>query len=266
MPDKTCEIAFFSGTGNTSLVVAEIAKVLSESDVSLSVKAIEKFSPDGLEESDVLGLAFPVAAGATYPLVLDFLEKLPRGSGRKVFLAVTMGSAPGNVGLHVRELLLGKGYVPTGIAQIIMPTNFRRLRSQSMRDKEVLEKGLESARAFARTYIDGGTQWEQGDDRPDFPGMVRDVATLWNILRSRYRLSVNEARCTGCDLCAEVCPVGNITMERGLPVFGDNCQVCMRCFSLCPERAITVGGVEYEQWSTSEEPWKVEGFEPPDEC
>lgn len=262
MSCKTCEIAFFSGTGNTSLAVAEIAKVLSNSDLSVSVRAIENSSPDDLGRSDLLGIAFPVAAGATYPFVLDFMEKLPSSSGGKAFLAVTMGSSPGNVGLHVRELLREKGYAPTGMAQIIMPTNFRRLRSPNMRDREVLREGLESARSFARSYLEGGTSWDPGDIEPDFGGMMKDAATLWRVLRSRYVLSVNESRCDGCGLCAEVCPVGNITMEQDLPVFHDNCQVCMRCFSLCPQKAIAVGGVEYEQWSTSEEPWRIEGFGP----
>jgi ferredoxin len=44
--------------------------------------------------------------------------------------------------------------------------------------------------------------------------------------------------CTGCGLCAENCPAGNISMEGDKPVFGKDCCLCLRCVYACPAGAI----------------------------
>ena len=39
--------------------------------------------------------------------------------------------------------------------------------------------------------------------------------------------------CTGCGLCAEKCPLGNIELTDGLPHWGEKCTQCMACICLC---------------------------------
>ena len=49
--------------------------------------------------------------------------------------------------------------------------------------------------------------------------------------------------CTGCGLCASLCPRGNIRIEGGKPVFGSNCMGCLSCVQLCPEAALNIGNI-----------------------
>ena len=44
--------------------------------------------------------------------------------------------------------------------------------------------------------------------------------------------------CMGCGQCARICPVGNIAMQDGKPVFGAKCEQCMACIQWCPQAAI----------------------------
>jgi ferredoxin len=44
--------------------------------------------------------------------------------------------------------------------------------------------------------------------------------------------------CTRCGLCAQVCPVENIRLEKGIPVWMDHCQHCLACLQWCPVEAI----------------------------
>jgi MinD superfamily P-loop ATPase len=50
-------------------------------------------------------------------------------------------------------------------------------------------------------------------------------------------MRLDKEKCTKCGICAKLCPVGNITMD-GYPVQGLKCQYCLRCCSLCPEKAL----------------------------
>ncbi|MCX5694554.1 MAG: EFR1 family ferrodoxin, partial [Candidatus Omnitrophica bacterium] len=45
-------------------------------------------------------------------------------------------------------------------------------------------------------------------------------------------------KCTKCGLCVKVCPVMNIQMQDGKPVWLTHCQHCMGCLQWCPVEAI----------------------------
>ena len=47
--------------------------------------------------------------------------------------------------------------------------------------------------------------------------------------------------CISCGKCASVCPLGNIDLENGRPVWKNNCTHCMACICRCPKEAIEYG-------------------------
>jgi ferredoxin len=47
--------------------------------------------------------------------------------------------------------------------------------------------------------------------------------------------------CNGCAVCSRVCPAGNITMDKGKPVWNRRCQQCFACLQWCPSKAIQYG-------------------------
>ena len=55
------------------------------------------------------------------------------------------------------------------------------------------------------------------------------------------RLKISNA-CTGCGLCARLCPADNLTLKNGKAAAGKHCTMCYRCISSCPARAITLLG------------------------
>lgn len=50
-----------------------------------------------------------------------------------------------------------------------------------------------------------------------------------------------EDTCTSCEICVNVCPVNNITLDEGRPRWQHKCQQCLACINFCPERCIQFG-------------------------
>ncbi|VVE04903.1 4Fe-4S ferredoxin [Pandoraea iniqua] len=54
---------------------------------------------------------------------------------------------------------------------------------------------------------------------------------------------VNEARCTGCNICVRACPTNVFdAVKDGIPQIArpDDCQTCFMCELYCPEDALFV--------------------------
>ena len=47
--------------------------------------------------------------------------------------------------------------------------------------------------------------------------------------------------CISCGKCVKVCPLNNIYLEKGKPVWERNCTHCMACICRCPSQAIEYG-------------------------
>ena len=60
---------------------------------------------------------------------------------------------------------------------------------------------------------------------------------------ARIRKFEADENCTGCGLCASLCPRGNIRIENGKPSFSANCMGCLSCVQLCPEAALNIGNI-----------------------
>ena len=54
-------------------------------------------------------------------------------------------------------------------------------------------------------------------------------------------LIIDSEACIGCGKCVELCPLSNIYLENGKPVWGKNCTHCMACICYCPKEAIEYG-------------------------
>jgi electron transfer flavoprotein alpha subunit len=59
-------------------------------------------------------------------------------------------------------------------------------------------------------------------------------------LASEGPIRLDRERCTGCGVCASVCPFGAIEIVEGYPVIGESCRLCASCVEACPSKALTI--------------------------
>ncbi len=71
------------------------------------------------------------------------------------------------------------------------------------------------------------------------PGLFYGLGYIM-IQKMAMTFSVTD-KCNSCGLCARVCPVSNITIESGKPVWHNKCEFCYACLSWCPQAAIESG-------------------------
>lgn len=129
-----------------------------------------------------------------------------------------------------------------GCAAITMLENYLALFRVPDRDEAIAVVDR------AESAIDGAAA-AIAEDRP-FPAPTVSATGKLNsgiVNRLFYPAFVHAAKfyatdaCVSCGKCAAVCPLGNIALTDGKPVWGKNCTHCMACICRCPSRAIEYG-------------------------
>lgn len=242
------DIYYFSGTGNTLLVARKLVEVFQKRGMDVQLFKMEKSDPARIDISHNIGLAFPVAVQSTFPLVWEFIEKLPPGRSTGIFMVDTLAGFSGGVVGPLRRLLVRKGYRPLGAVEIIMPRNFYPARLDPDKNERKKQSGLKKAEEFALAIVNGTARWGRIPIISDLICKLSRSGKVVNFLRKKgSKFRINETACTRCGSCFKLCPVENIVLEDGeYPVFLDQCQQCMRCISFCPTGAIIVSGKKYQ--------------------
>lgn len=247
MKPKAIDFYYFTGTGNTLLVVRAMSEVFREHGLVVNLRRMELASCGDVAMDHVLGLAFPVAVQSTYPLVWEFMRALPQAQGTEAFMVDTLMMYSGAIVGPLRQVLRDKGYRPIAAREIIMPNNFYPLRIDEGK-KAKIAKGLEEARCYAQEIIEGRAHWGHIPVLPDlFHALVGNAMVWKGVAAVGRRFVVDKALCTQCRLCERLCPVDNIALAP-YPEYGGKCQQCMRCVSFCPTEAIRLPWFRHERY------------------
>lgn len=70
---------------------------------------------------------------------------------------------------------------------------------------------------------------------------------VWCKYKLRARDFYTTDQCIGCGKCVRLCPLNNITLKDGRPVWSDQCTHCMACIGNCPTEAIEYGTITQEK-------------------
>lgn len=243
-------IYYFTGTGNS----LKIAKDLSERiNGSRLVQINKKLMDSGIRAvAGKVGIVFPVYADGLPLIVEKFIRNLVINKNSYVFAVANFGGAVGMSLYQMEDLLAKKGINLSAAFEILMPDNtqimFPPLPPEEQEECLKSEQGLvpKIAEIINKGRIDinciellrkKGKSWK----RPEFEPykMEKD---FWC-----------DEKCNTCGICEKVCPVNNIIMNKGRPVWQGHCEQCLACMQWCPQEAIQ-SGTRTTEWGRYHNP------------
>ena len=233
------ELFYFTGTGNSLAVARRLAGLLGAPDPSPMARRLG--DPEVAPGAGAVGLVYPVHHWGPADLVLRFARLLRARGDAYVFAVATYGNHSGrafqdldralrarghglDAGFHVRTV---QNYVP--VFPVPGDDVLRRILSDA--DAQV-------DRIAATVDARGRGEREHWWWRPAVRAYYISSKTG---LHEKDRQFVATEGCDSCGVCAQVCPVGNIAMEGGRPVWQHRCEQCFACINWCPRGAIEWG-------------------------
>jgi len=239
---------WFSGTGNTKIIVDNFVKAITQKGVEVSLWNIEDTKPEDVDITAVVGLAFPVAVSGTYPFVWDFISNLPKSDGIDIFMIDTLGMFSGGIVGPTKKVIKSKGYNPIGAIEVIMPSNYFVKKIDEEKNRKKIKKSIAKINQFADNLYNNKTTWSRIPIFSDILSILPKSKNVWQGVKKTHKFSVNKDKdkCTGCEICVKICPVNNLFINKnGIAEYKDECIICMRCTSFCPVEAIGIKNKNY---------------------
>jgi len=229
---------YFSATGNTLVVARDISASLDGAELIPIAKALKSGAG---ASADVIGIIFPVYMFGLPLIVADFLKGLTVKSGAYVFAVATYGGAQGRALQMAGDILKRRGIALDAGFSVLMPGNYTPLYGAipEEKQKEMFDKEPVRVKEIAERVRRRETGIMEGS--PAIPNFLL-YALLYRGGSSQIRKSDRyfwaDEKCTRCGLCEKVCPVSDIRLEDGRPVWLGHCEHCMACLQWCPPEAI----------------------------
>lgn len=236
-------VLYFSATGNTEYVARELARQLNDECIDL-LPRIRAGDLSPLYSDRPFIICAPVYVCEMPRFLSKYLKQQPFSGSREVYCVFTSGGYCGISGPLAKALFRKKGMAYRGHAEITMPRNYVANDSYPMLPPDEVEARIRKAQSqidHTAAYIRAGKPL-----RARHVFLFESLITLpFNPVWCKYKLTAKDFfvtdACVGCGKCAKLCPLNNITIKDGKPVWGDRCTHCMACIANCPTEAIEYG-------------------------
>ena len=234
-------ILYFSGTGN-SRYAAEVLAAVTGDDLHDMTPDLRSRKAPALHSESPWVVAAPAYAWRLPRIVESWLRGAKLTGSKQVYFVLTCGSSTGNARGKAKHLARLCGLQDMGLCSVVMPENYvamftvpeEELACEIIREAvPVLERAgrqILQRKPFERELPQAGG------------GFLTEVVNplFYALCVKDKRFFVTDA-CTGCGLCEKRCPMTNIRLEDGKPVWGGECTHCMACICRCPREAVEYG-------------------------
>lgn len=234
-------ILYFTGTGNSEYTAKRIGRETKDEVIDLFERIRNRDFSD-MHSDRPWVIAAPTYAWRIPRILRDWLEKTNLSGSREIYFVMTCGGSIGNAGKYLNDLCSSKNMKYLGCFPVVMPENYIAMYSAPAREEalEIIQQA-DAKIDEAADFIKAGKQF------PERSLTVKDKLSSSIVNDIFYPMFVHAKKfyaqdtCISCGKCAAVCPLNNIRMEKGRPVWGTECTHCMACICRCPKEAIEYG-------------------------
>lgn len=231
-------ILYFTGTGNSRYTAEMIATVIG--GTTLSINEYIKTEKAGSFQSEApYVFVCPTYAWRIPRIVEHFLETSKFRGSRKAYFVLTCGTETGNASGYAKALCKKKSMEFMGLAAVVMPENYIALYDvpDRMQAQIIVQKSVPQMFKIAEAIKNGRPL-----ETPPVTALDKFRSAVVNPEFYRFVVSAKgfhvTDKCSSCGKCTEMCPLNNIRLEAGKPIWGEKCTHCMACICACPQEAI----------------------------
>jgi ferredoxin len=243
-------IFYFSGTGNSKWVATQLANHFSDAlyQIGEYERIAAPLAPQfELKSDEKIGFVFPIHSWGMPPIVVDFIADMQWSgyNNQLIYCVMTCGGECGLTKHQFIKVMEAKGLGCQHIYSVIMPNSYICMKGFDIDPKNVQEQKKQQVNIDLPKIISAIEKDQPIDFYQKGKRFSKIKSTLIYKIFAKYSLtdqafSSNE-ECTSCGKCVKVCPVGNIELFDGKPVWKGNCTQCLACIHHCPTTAIEYG-------------------------
>ena len=256
------KVYYFSPTGGTRQVAQYLAEKLgallhAEVEYHSYTLPREREALPVFDADDIVLWATPVYAGRIPNKTLDYVRaaithsstQALKQSGIKSIALVTFGNrAYDNALAELVGLMEEVGMKPVGAAAMVTRHSFSDTLGAGRPNEEDLAALDRFAEQLAAKLSISNSQLSilkvPGEAHPEkYYTPLKTNNAPAGFLKAKP--SCNPDRCTRCGKCLEICPMGSIESNDGIPAFDGICIKCQACRRRCPTGAIAFTDPEY---------------------
>ena len=235
-------VFYFSGTGNSKYIGRRIADGIGDNifAINSALKKNELFDDSNI---DLLVFSIPTYAWRIPRVVEDWIKNSTFKNNAKVYFVMNCGGEIGNAEKYLIRLCKECHLEFMGCAEIVMPENY--LAMFSTPTPEQGKKIIARAEPVIDNIITSiQKKIKFPSHKANFTGKA--MSSIVNLLFyplcvKANKFTVDTEKCISCGKCAVECPLNNIKLKGGIPMWDKSCTHCMACISVCPETAIEYG-------------------------
>jgi len=233
---KNVTLAYYSPTKTTRTILQGIAEGLkadSVQDMDLTLPET-KTTPLDNKQEDLVILGVPVYEGRVAKTAISRLQQLKANKTPAVVVVLYGNRDFEDALLELGDLAGDLGFIPIAGGAFIGEHSFAT-ETRPMANGRPDEQDLAKAREFGAGILAKLEKLGSWDDavQVDLPGNTPYIFRDRSPLADRAATTMAET-CTLCGTCAELCPVGAITIEDTVLTDNMACTLCCACVKGCP--------------------------------
>lgn len=234
-------ILYFTGTGNSRYIAKKLAEVTNETLICINDK-IKAKDTDTILVKDRLVFVVPTYAWRIPKVVEEWILKTEFLGARKAWFVMNCGDSIGNAAKYNKELCDEKLLSYKGTAEIVMPENYIAMFEAPEHEESL--KIIKKAEAVIENVANLLMEKQQiSEKKIDFKdklksGPINPFFYKFCVKADPFTVKDN---CITCGKCEKLCPLNNISIKNGRPMWGKSCTHCMACICNCPTESIEYG-------------------------